>query len=645
MQSRNLFRVRTAEHFVEDDGFLRLFGPTALDFFDPDDMWGRTRIIRSARGGGKTSILRIFSPRSLLAVAALSKDPKVAPIFEKLCRLDALGGDGSVKVMGVMLSMFSNYPIIEQLGLDRRRQDALFFSMVASKIAIAALRSACELKRLEFPAGLGDILVERPDDPNIPAAIPVPCSGKDLYEWASETERRVHDAIEGGAGGGKEYAGIAGHETLAILRVVQSSNMRHEGAPVAPRTLVMLDDVDKLTSSQRANLSQTLADLRVPGVWMAERLEALRADELLAPNGTRGREYAQPVTLERFWRNKPSKFRSLLREISDKRAASLGEYDGNGFSSNLADSLGPDPKVARGDILRKQRDSVTARFGKLSKYRELIGGMDDGPDPVAGAIEWKSLELAITRENRTGQTRLNEDMPLKRDQVLSAMPPLKAVSRYLVAREHKIPYCYGFDDLCALSSSNVQQFLGLASGLFDDMMAARMFDGDRRIAAARQDRILRTAADERWEEIVQTIDCPGLERFLDNMAEFCTAQTMLPGAPYLGVTGIAISAHDQRVLQQQSTKGTNPRYVALANVLSTCFGHNILEPNPDFKQGQRGSKHLVVYMNRLLCLRYGLPLQYGGWREKTLETLCGFMERGRRTAGKEGVPHPLEAAA
>ena len=645
MQSRNLFRVRTAEHFVEDDGFLRLFGPTALDFFDPDDMWGRTRIIRSARGGGKTSILRIFSPRSLLAVAALSKDPKVAPIFEKLCRLDALGGDGSVKVMGVMLSMFSNYPIIEQLGLDRRRQDALFFSMVASKIAIAALRSACELTRLEFPAGLGDILVERPDDPNIPAAIPVPCSGKDLYEWASETERRVHDAIESGAGGGEEYAGIAGHETLAILHVVQSSNMRHEDDPVAPRTLVMLDDVDKLTSSQRANLSQTLADLRVPGVWMAERLEALRADELLAPNGTRGREYAQPVTLERFWRNKPSKFKSLLREISDKRAASLGEYDGNGFSSNLADSLGPDPKVARSDILRKQRDCVTARFGKLSKYRELIGGMDDGPDPVAGAIEWKSLELAITRENRTGQTRLNEDMPLERDEFLSAMPPLKAVSRYLVAREYKIPYCYGFDDLCALSSSNVQQFLGLASDLFDDMMAARMFDGDRRIAAARQDRILRTAADERWEEIAQTIDCPGLGRFLDNMAEFCAAQTMLPGAPYLGVTGIAISAHDQRVLQQQSINGTNPRYVALASVLSTCFGHNILEPNPDFKQGQRGSRHLVIYMNRLLCLRYGLPLQYGGWREKTLESLCGFIERGRRGPEEEAVMRPLEAAA
>ena len=643
MESRNLFRVRTAEHFVEDDGFLRLFGPTALDFFDPDDMWGRTRIIRSARGGGKTSILRIFSPRSLLAVAALSKDPKVVPIFEKLCRLDALGSDGSVKVMGVMLSMFSNYPVIEQLGLDRRMQDALFFSMVASKIAIAALRSACELKELEFPDGLGGILVGRPDDPNIPAAIPVPCSGKDLYEWASETERRVHDAIEGGAGGG--CAGIAGHETLAILRVVQSSNMQYRGAPVAHRTLVMLDDVDKLTGPQRASLSRTLADLRVPGVWLAERLEALRADELLAPNGTRGREYAHPVTLERFWRRNPSKFKSLLREISDKRAAPPGEYDGNAFSANLDDSLGQDHKGAWDGILHEQRSRVTAKFGKLLKYREWIDSIDDDPDPIAGAVKWQSLELAITRENKTGQTRLNEDMPLERDQFLSTMPSLKVVSGYLVATKHKIPYCYGFDDLCTLSSSNVQQFLGLASDLFDDMMAAKMLDGDKHITAVRQDKILRNAADERWEEIAQTIDCPGLERFLDNMAEFCTAQTLQPGSPYQGVTGIAISAHDQRILQQQSMKGTNPRYVALANVLSTCFGHNILEPNPDFKQGQRGSKHLVIYMNRLLCLRYGLPLQYGGWREKTLETLCGFMERGRRTAGKKGVPHPLEAAA
>lgn len=645
MQSRNLFRVRTAGRSVEDGGFLRFFGPTALDFFDPDDMWGRTKIIRSARGGGKTSILRIFSPRSLLAVAALSRDPKVAPIFERLCRLGALGGDGSVKVMGVMLSMFSNYPVIEQLGLGRRMQDALFFSMVASKIAIAALRSACELKELEFPAGLGGILVGRPDDPNIPAAIPVPCSGKDLYEWASGTERRAHDAIEDGAGAAEGYSGIAGHETLAVLRVVQSTNMRHNGAPVARRTLVMLDDVDRLTGQQRASLSQALADLRVPGVWMAERPEALRADELLAPNGTRGRECARPVTLERFWRRNPSKFKSLLREISDKRAAPPGEHGGNAFSANLDDSFGRDPGGVWDDILHEQRSRVAEMFGRLSKYRELIGGMDDDPDPIAGAVKWKSLELAITRESKTGQTRLNGDAPLDRGQFLAAMRPLRAVSRYLVAAEYKMPYCYGFDDLCALSSSNVQQFLDLASGLFDDMMAARMLDADRRITAVRQDKILRSAADERWEEIVQTIDCPGLERLLDSMAEFCAAQTLLPGAPYLGVTGIAISARDQRVLQQQSAKGTNPRYAALANVLSTCFGHNILEPNPDFKQGRRGSKHLVVYMNRLLCLRYGLPLQYGGWREKTLEALCGFMERGRRAAGKEGVPHPLEAAA
>lgn len=210
MKSRNPFRVRTAEHFVEDGGVLRLFGPTALDFFDPDDMWGRTKIIRGARRGGKTSILKIFSPRSLLAAAALSEDPKVAPIFERLCRLGALGSDKSVKVMGVIFSMFSNYPAIEQLGPDRRMQDALFFSMVASKIAIAALRSACELKELEFPAGLGGIRVGRPGDPNVPAAIPAPCSGKDLYEWASETERRAHDAIEGGAVGGEGYAGITG---------------------------------------------------------------------------------------------------------------------------------------------------------------------------------------------------------------------------------------------------------------------------------------------------------------------------------------------------------------------------------------------------------------------------------------------------
>jgi hypothetical protein len=37
----------------------------------------------------------------------------------------------------------------------------------------------------------------------------------------------------------------------------------------------------------------------------------------------------------------------------------------------------------------------------------------------------------------------------------------------------------------------------------------------------------------------------------------------------------------------------------------------------------------ILYLNRTLCMHYGLPLQMGGWQDTSLETLIEWMERGR----------------
>lgn len=635
MKTRNLFRIRTAEHFDENAQFLRLFGPSALDFFKPDEMWQKIQIIRSARGGGKTSILRIFSPKSLLEIASHSEDREIAPLYRKLSDLGVFGHGGSVQVLGVPLSMFSNYPVLEQLGLDVTRQNMLFYSMLASKMTVATLRSVCELRRLGFPEGLDEIEVGRPDDPHVPVGIPVPCTGRELYNWASETERSIHSSLESGA---DACPCRAGHETLSVVRVLQSGNILHGGRPVAQRTLIMLDDVDKLTRTQRTNLFCGLADLRIPGIWIAERLEALQSDELLAPNGTLGREYGQPVMLERFWRSNPPRFAALLRAISSRRAEA--------FEGHLCRTLDSDPSVSLEAVRDKARGDVVARFRKKAKYRDLIIAADYPRSPLGpldSAINWRALRLAMERDSRRRQTTLTGE-PLPVYNIDGSASSLKSVSKYLLCAENSLPYCYGFEDLASLASSNIQQFLGLASDILDEMMAAKTLGRGEDITATRQYAILCAAADRRWDEIVKTVHCDGLVNFLDNMAKFCKDQTGREGSPYQTVTGVAISAASLQRLQSRH-EGENPRYDAIANVLSTAFAHNILEPNPDVSQGARGSKHLVIYLNRLLCLKYRLPLPYGGWREKTLESMCSLLDARQRNSGRVSIQPALEVTA
>jgi hypothetical protein len=65
-ESRNPFRLRRAESIDTDAAFLALFEPGILEVL-PEGHWSQSvHIVRSAAGGGKTSLLRLFTPNSLL---------------------------------------------------------------------------------------------------------------------------------------------------------------------------------------------------------------------------------------------------------------------------------------------------------------------------------------------------------------------------------------------------------------------------------------------------------------------------------------------------------------------------------------------------------------------------------------------------
>ena len=63
---RNPFRYRTSEQETSQGlrRFLKTFGAGALDIL-PEHIWDRPVLIQSAPGGGKTSLLRIFSADTL----------------------------------------------------------------------------------------------------------------------------------------------------------------------------------------------------------------------------------------------------------------------------------------------------------------------------------------------------------------------------------------------------------------------------------------------------------------------------------------------------------------------------------------------------------------------------------------------------
>lgn len=625
MVSRNPFRVRASEYFEEEQDFLTLFGLDALDIFNSEEMWTKIQIIRSARGGGKTSILRIFNPKSLSEVYDSRYNDSIKPLYKKLKELDVFSEETGTKVLGIYLSLNGNYPVLDQLGFDSQKQIKLFYALLSCRIILATLRSVIELKKLDFPEDLNKIEIKKPPEPNVPNSIPLPCSGKDLYDWASKVEQKISNIMEEDA---NDETGLGGFESLTSLHIIKAKNIIFNKKPIAERTLLMLDDVDKLNSEQRRHFSNTLVTLRIPvGIWLAERLEALRPEELLSPSGTWGREYDSPIVLERFWRNNYKKFVRLLSDIADKRASWHRKYNIVSFDRELNDFLENNWDNSFKLAIKKESQKLIEKFGHMKKYRFWFDDCENPEgDLIKTAEDWRKLEINVERDLAEKQKKLFESETLSNDDFKLSSKE-NEVAEYYIRTKYKIPYYYGFSNLVKLSSSNIQQFLDLASDLFDEMISAKSFEISPRISASRQESILSKSAERRWKEINHSIpNSKFVIPFLNSVAEFCFLETNLPAASYGGVTGIAISANNVNILRDKEVLNSNPRYKVLSDVLTTCFAHNLLEAFPESRQGEKGATHLVMYLNRLLCFWYNLPLNYGGWREQSLETLCSFYE-------------------
>ena len=143
----------------------------------------------------------------------------------------------------------------------------------------------------------------------------------------------------------------------------------------------------------------------------------------------------------------------------------------------------------------------------------------------------------------------------------------------------------------------------------------------------RQEDILKKVATNQWESIPYS-DPNGREimQLLEAIRDMCLLETVKPNAPYApGVTGFAISMRDQQRLIDKDYLKNRPEYVKLSRIISSCISNNYLEVYLDRRQGPRDSgTWMLMYLNRMVCLYFGLSLNYGGWRPLKLDKLCEY---------------------
>lgn len=659
MAVRNPFKLLTSEQIKHDEMFLGLFEPGILEMLqkEGESLWNRLYVIRSSPGGGKTTLLRLFTPQSLKTLHSLRSRENYREVFDKLKKLNVLD-EKSVYTLGVMLSCSrsKSYASIEDLKIDENKKKKLLFGLLNCRIIISALRGICTLADLRFPEELDSVHINSQEWSTL-LCCPYNCSGSELFEWARKREERIFNIIDGLT---PEIDSDLLDNTVSSLYIVTPKCISVNGFRRLKQVVVMLDDFHELGRLQGELIKNEIESSRFPvGVWICERLEALCEEELLSANkekksniiqglqmivkeelisrylsaGNRiGRDF-EALKIENFWEeNSPEKNEKLTLEIANRRLKYAEKSGIISFKECLSDFLDNKNLHEILDILSKRLEEKVSKKGKYEKWLECCKSTSDLE--MNNILKLKALEILMEREKRKKQTTLSNfdktnkigEPVLSPEEFQRKYSGVKAAAELFISDEFNVPYYFGWDKVSRISSYNIEQFIYLCSHLFEEFLSSSLINSHAALLNPRdQERVLIDAIEMRLTNIINRMPRKEeIRMFIDAIGQYSKWETYRPNAPYSpGVTGVAISMKDIHLLNNHT------RYELLRSVISECIKQNLLFPALDRKC--KHERWMILYLNRMICVKYKLPLHYGGWREKPLSLLDSWVKKGFET--------------
>lgn len=648
---RNPFKIRASEHISpgSDTLFLELFGSDILTLndFKERDIWEKLVFIESSPGGGKTTLLRLLTPTILNTLFRHRTNEHFKPLFNILKEIGVIDNHGP-KILGVYIPFSRTYSSLENLDIDDERKRRFLFSLLNSRITLTTLRSIADLYELKYPEKLDQISFLNFDKFGTDFNIKTPITGKALYDWARQVEYTLCQALDSVSP--ELEINIHGHNEL-FFDLIHPSNISIDGNKLEKKLIILFDDFNKLDKTQRDFLYKYLVEERISyGIWVAERTEVLDLKTMLqhishvncedftscnylkpykkeitinnsrfAPGAKGGRDYFRTINLEKGWDKKQKKFEKFVMNIADLRLRIAEGLNLPYFYSLFDSSL--DRKIYEKkyhDAIETTSKKIMQKWGTKSRYKTWIDKIESEESTLREkAIKWRTLEIIIERDVWKNQQTLT-DLILSEDALENRDDPsIKPMAEFYLANEFNFPYYFGIEMMARAAHLNVEQFLLIAGEEFEAIRGKYRIKKDPLLTPAQQEKVLKKAANKKWDELIDGVSYSlEIKWFLQSMGKFLVKETFNPRASYNAVTGVGIKARDIDLLN-------NPAHKKLKFTLETCVANSLLVPK-QMRQG--GEEKIVFYLNRLLCIKFNLPLALGGWRQKKLSDLEKWIE-------------------
>jgi hypothetical protein len=624
---RNAFKIRAADApIIETSQFLQLYCPLLLDQLQHDDLFvPKLIVVRGSPGSGKSSLLRLFETDTLLAVHDRKSQPSDQDLVERLTELGILCESGP-RALGIYIQCDSSLRDIANLPTTQAGL-RLFNTLLDTRIVVLFLRAV----RLLVDRGClilpRDCMLEPlPSGEAPPGLFSQRRSLEELEERCTQIENDFGTLLNSFPDDPLPTS-IQPHARVYSLAYLGLQLQRNPSfAEVTP--IVMLDDVQELYPEQRQHLQdEFIRRVSIPR-WLAVRTHVLGLEELISVEGAeQGREY-QEIPLDEIFQERPGVFPKFAANVVHRRLQ---------HTESLQQVTVADFK----DFLRSPADSVPA-----DSSRKAIEGMINRVSEVRRGTAFQTkLETAAADVSSGNYTSLENLLALERELIgferqanrgqVSLFPDLELpevsngktaeAARLFLTRRLRSPYYWGFDMLASVASGNVEQLLSTSASVVDRMIYRAELDRDKAIAAREQEEILKRSADDYYGALEEKHRRgSAIRQFVDNLGLFFEEVTYRPNAPIApGVNGFGLTRQE---LERSAGPGVQTREAQVfREVLTNAVAGNVFSVRIT-KQGQAGNEKLVFYLNRILCVRFRLPLNYGGWQHLPVQLLVRMMQ-------------------
>lgn len=621
--SRNPFLIRTAEQSdsaESDNQFLNLFGLGVLDILPEDGSWDRLMQIESAPGGGKSTLLRLFTPRVLRNIATAPQERELVELARKLGRIGALEAQ-EVQLLGVLVNCKDDYNRLTYLRIDEPEVRQLFWVLLHSRLALLTIRAVLQLKQYRYPYDVDVIHLEpKPDEvTRRPDARVI--AGRELFDRARDAEQMIIDSLNSIVP--RPPALDSGRSVDDFFQLLNTHRMMVDGQPAAKHILLMFDDAHLLDAWQRDLLLQELErhDQTSFASWVAMRLRGLEPTAIIAEETRRNREGFDPIRLDNWSR---FKFEPWLLDVGDRRTR-RAEREVSSFAGCLSDSLESEFSVARlTEVARSERQRA---YGLAEPYGELYSGWlahweteVAELDMPAQAAKWAQLQILMQRriQNRQGEFTF---APLPSSIIENAGSGTMEIATIFASERNDLPYFFGSRQIAQLGSSNVDQFLALSAALFDLLLNTGSLGRRRRqLPPSTQHKLIEKESHIYVTDIATRIPYgQDVANLVAGIVQVCRDETWRPTSPISpGVTGVSIQNSERDELIAAGKRSGSPES-RLLNALASAIAHNVLSLRQT--TGRNDEDRAIFYLNRLMCPAFRLPLGYGGYKPRKLTDL------------------------